>query len=54
MQDIVSPYFRHSGASKYCWLNPGEEVDGLQGHCKEGAFAYLMEDECSILAFPVM
>ena len=53
-QDIVSTYFRKQGALKYVWLSPGEEIDGLQKHGSAGAFAYLMEDECTILAFPVV
>lgn len=54
LQEIVSPYFRKQGALKYCWLSPGEQIDGMEQRGSEGAFAYLMEDECSILAFPVV
>ena len=53
-QDIVSPYFFKQGALKFCWLSPGEKVPGLEKHCDEGAFAYMMDDECTILAFPVV
>jgi len=53
-QEIVSPYFLKQGATKFCWLSPGEEVSGLENHCNDGAFAYLMEDESSLLAFPVV
>eukprot|EP00438_Fugacium_kawagutii_P036043 Skav225009 [mRNA] locus=scaffold957:142168:145084:+ [translate_table: standard] len=52
-QDIVSPYFLKQGALKVCWLSPGEKIDGLED-CSEGAFAYLMDDDCSILAFRVV
>eukprot|EP00435_Cladocopium_sp_Y103_P019710 s2789_g4.t1 len=54
LQEIVSPYFLRQGAAKFCWLSPGEQVSGLEGHCHDGAFAYLMEDESSLLAFPVV
>ena len=53
-QEIVSPYFLRQGAAKFCWLSPREGVSGLENHCSDGAFAYLMEDESSLLVFPVV
>jgi predicted ABC-type ATPase len=51
---VAAPYLRQHGASKFCWVMPGEIFAGMNVGGGHGAFVYLMEGQTSGLLFPVL
>ena len=52
MQPVTLAPLLAKGASRFCWIKPGEELPGVPTPPAAGAFAYVLQD--AAIYFPVV